>query len=724
VSRIKPLPALLIVACLSAIHAAEVRPLSRTSAQADFLMGPYVNRVGETSARLLWVSTPGMPPQDVVVEDGGRRMTVPSVPSPIPGRPELLHEAVLDGLTASTRYKYRIGPGAGAPAGSFVTAPAGPPYGGFRFVVYGDTRSDPDRHLLVSTAIAAEDPAFVVCTGDLVEGGRAWNDWETEFFGPAMPYLSKAPLWPVVGNHEEDAVLYRALFDLPNNELYYSFDYGNAHFVVLDSEHKEVRPAMVKWLEDDLAGHASADWTFMFYHTPTFNVGGHRSKWGQEDVLPLLESHGVDFVITGHSHIYERFLPIGAAGKKPIIHIVSAGGGAPDYGVSPSPILAGGIGKVGLHYCVFEVNGDKCDMTAKRPDGEVWDRLSLVKKDGSYQPEVQAQAIETAAAERMRLMFVHLAADFESPPGGGAAGAARTVGNAPRPGESVQVTVLAPDFVAGSTVTVRQARDEKAWQVVEQKVKVNDGKFVFTVRAPAKLEVNLRGIHPSLRVALTVEDGGHVYSVDNLALRVAEDTLRKTVAGPVAVDIPYMPREVTVDGDLSEWAGVKSMPLPFQKAQTSSFRLAWREDGLYGAVEASDASLRADPAEPWAADTVEIFVEKDAARSLGRTGNTAQYALSPAPDTGPGPAHVLTAYGDQGRQSGIQCAWRPVRGGYVLEFFIPAATLEPAKMAAGSVLGLNFARSDDGVPVEQFYCDKNPDGWQKPILWGAVRLVE
>jgi len=59
----------------------------------------------------------------------------------------------------------------------------------------------------------------------------------------------------------------------------------------------------------------------------------------------------------------------------------------------------------------------------------------------------------------------------------------------------------------------------------------------------------------------------------------------------------------------------------------------------------------------------------------------------------------------------------------VLEFVIPAARLEPARMEAGCVLGLNFALSNDGRPVEQFYSDKDPVGWRSPVTWGAVRLT-
>ena len=157
---------------------------------------------------------------------------------------------------------------------------------------------------------------------------------------------------------------------------------------------------MLKWLKQDLAEN-DAEWTFVFYHVPTFNIGGHGSSWGQEDVLPILEEHEVDFVITGHSHLYERFVPIGPPGKKPIIHVVTGGGGAPLYAPMSSPILAAGVGAAEHHFCVFDVASGRCEMTVKRPDGSILDRLLLVKENGVYQEDIMAAALATREAQEM-----------------------------------------------------------------------------------------------------------------------------------------------------------------------------------------------------------------------------------------------------------------------------------------------------------------------------------
>ncbi|MHC4479706.1 MAG: purple acid phosphatase family protein, partial [Planctomycetota bacterium] len=273
--------------------------------EGQIVFGPYVNNVDSSSARILWISPAGASPLTVRVRGAGGSLEAEPTTSHLSERQEVVQIAALAGLQAGTRYEYVVGDGPGAVRGSFQTAPqeARP----FRFIAYGDTRTNPARHAVVSGAIAREEPAFVLCSGDLVASGENWSDWQAQFFEPAEPFLRQAALWPARGNHEGDAVYYRQLFDLPGNELYYSFDFADAHFVVLDSENEEAQAAMLAWLEDDLA-RSAARWTFVMYHRPTFNVGGHASTWGQEDVLPLLERHGADFVITGHSHLYERFV--------------------------------------------------------------------------------------------------------------------------------------------------------------------------------------------------------------------------------------------------------------------------------------------------------------------------------------------------------------------------------------------------------------------------------
>ncbi|MHC4789517.1 MAG: sugar-binding protein, partial [Planctomycetota bacterium] len=202
---------------------------------------------------------------------------------------------------------------------------------------------------------------------------------------------------------------------------------------------------------------------------------------------------------------------------------------------------------------------------------------------------------------------------------------------------------------------------------------------------------------------------------------------------PEAVDIVYCADGIALDGDPADWAGISPLPSPFHKRDTSSFRLCWREEGLYGAVVTRDGMVKANPAAPHDADCVEVYVETDYARSPDATPNSFTAKFSPAPEQGAGAGHVEIWYPAASRPaslgvgsepaSGARCLWAPTGDGYALEFFMPAALLEPANMQPGTKVGINMLINDDGVPIEYFYNHKDDSYWRKPLTWGAIRLT-
>jgi hypothetical protein len=129
---------------------------------------------------------------------------------------------------------------------------------------------------------------------------------------------------------------------------------------------------------------------------PTVDTMNHGEGWGREDVWPILQKHGVDMVFTGHSHVYERFRPIGEKGAKPIIEIVTGGGGAPGYETRSCPAVE--TTYEGLHYCIVDLAGDTLRFAAKAPDGTVIDRFQVVKRGGAFDANTMGRAISTTEA--------------------------------------------------------------------------------------------------------------------------------------------------------------------------------------------------------------------------------------------------------------------------------------------------------------------------------------
>ncbi|MHC4591175.1 MAG: sugar-binding protein [Planctomycetota bacterium] len=221
--------------------------------------------------------------------------------------------------------------------------------------------------------------------------------------------------------------------------------------------------------------------------------------------------------------------------------------------------------------------------------------------------------------------------------------------------------------------------------------------------------------------------------VSQLQEKASQAALVARFPEPDAVDIAYAADGISLDGDLSDWADISPLPSPFHKKDTSSFRLCWRQEGLYGAVAIRDDSIKANPMAPHDADCIEVYVETDYARSPTATPNSFTAKFSPAPEQGAGAGHVEVWYPGAGRAaslgvgadpvSGARCSWAPTPDGYAVEFLFPAALLEPAAMQPGTKLGLNMLINNDGVSIEYFYNHKDDFYWSKPVTWGAIRLA-
>ncbi len=242
------------------------------------------------------------------------------------------HSVVLTGLKPGTRYIYRVGtPEGWSPPYYFTTAPAAPRP--FKFLVFGDSQSI-NYNVWGTTARNAwqanPDAVFFTNVGDLVDVGQDYAQWQGWFSG-AQGLLASIPAMPVTGNHEcytparslSRPVLFTAQLKLPPNgpeELQgqvYSFNYGDVHLVMLDSQESEQGrfiPAMLQvqqeWLERDLQA-TNKKWQLVFLHRPLYN-----NKPGEGDsnirraFAGIFDKYHVDVVFSGHDHAYSRTYPL------------------------------------------------------------------------------------------------------------------------------------------------------------------------------------------------------------------------------------------------------------------------------------------------------------------------------------------------------------------------------------------------------------------------------
>ena len=249
------------------------------------------------------------------------------------------HEVLVNGLVADTKYYYSVGNAAGELAGGnsehfFVTSPTAGTAKQTRAWVLGDSGTADANARAVRDAFVTytgtQDPELLLMLGDNAYQDGTDAEYQGAVFNMYPQFLRNTFLWPTLGNHDghtadsaSQSGPYYDIFTLPKSgeaggvasgtEAYYSFDYGNIHFVCLESYEtdRSTSGAMLTWLEADLQAN-DKPWLIAFWHHPPYSKGSHDSDTDgrmtemRQNSLPILEQHGVDLVLTGHSHSYER----------------------------------------------------------------------------------------------------------------------------------------------------------------------------------------------------------------------------------------------------------------------------------------------------------------------------------------------------------------------------------------------------------------------------------
>jgi hypothetical protein len=300
------------------------------------------------------------------------------------------HAYTIGSLTPGSKLHYRV-TAAGTSYGGSLTAAPPEDAQDLKFFAYGDTRTNGATHDVVAGAIDAAfaaDSAYqslVVSVGDLTSDGRNETYWTDEFFNPAYPnilsMLSHLPYQCAMGNHEEDGLLFVKYFPYAFvGGRYWSFDYGPAHFVMVDqyTDYSTGSPQL-DWIAGDLAA-STKHWKFLVLHEPGWSAGSHENNPSVEAYLqPLCLEYGVSIVFGGHNHYYSRAVVSG------VQHITTGGGGAPLY--SPNltyPYIVAGA--KANHYCAIEIREPTLVFRALKPDGTLLDTFTLVDPHSSDSP--------------------------------------------------------------------------------------------------------------------------------------------------------------------------------------------------------------------------------------------------------------------------------------------------------------------------------------------------
>ena len=366
-----------------------------TAARAAVAKGPWVQRITPSSAVVRVEVDPPAPASFELgafssATDGGPKKTILQS-----AEKRSVHSFVVDQLTPATRYTYAVRVGGESKYAAFTTAPREDSRDPFRFLIYGDNRTDDVTHAAIVRAMAPVGADFLIHTGDFVENGASSEQWKT-FFQIEAPLLKERCIFSCVGNHEltdgrglpylkyfgpRDFDPARADAAPPSlDELDGTFRWSNTRFFLLNGMVPYHAGASREWLENALENadvEPGVVWRIVVVHHGPWSSGPHGNNplFAQAGVANIFRRHKVDLVISGHDHIYER----GFAND--MAYLVSGGGGAPVYKVKsrlPSTLKAESV----HHFVEASVSEAAIRFTTTRVDGSTLERCALRKSGG------------------------------------------------------------------------------------------------------------------------------------------------------------------------------------------------------------------------------------------------------------------------------------------------------------------------------------------------------
>jgi len=385
--------------------------------------------------------------------------------------PRYLNRVSLTGLSSDTKYYYRVytdGTDLLDSDRSFTTPPSLTSSASFDFMVIGDYGANPGpkphkndlrdimeddvKGLLVDTehgTATYDAPRLLFTVGDNAYSDGEWEEWDDWVFSVYGEVFSRVGVVPAMGDHEYTEAennfdthasypdqfhpdyLPRQfdLFDLPdfngdetvftgyqntNFDLdghFYSFNAGNAHFVIIDSEYaysdkiyyhysgetsgwvkNDVIDEIDEWIADDLTGlSGQIDWIFVFGHRPPWGANNGRSAWGDR-LYATFEDKNVDFSFGGDNHRYERSYPMNdetpkAAGDPYPVYIITGSSAAVSTACpsgTPNWVAASACGTSGpdyqdAHYTRVHIDENCIELSTIDHEGTTIDTYDYCK---------------------------------------------------------------------------------------------------------------------------------------------------------------------------------------------------------------------------------------------------------------------------------------------------------------------------------------------------------
>jgi predicted phosphodiesterase len=259
-----------------------------------------------------------------------------------------------------------------------------------RFAVIGDNGTGDQPQYDVAAEMEAYHKVvgfdFVTMMGDNIYGGHRPKDFERKFEQPYKPLLDTGvKFYACLGNHDtSDEIQYKP-FNM-NGQHYYSFKKGDVQFFVLDSNYMDA--TQLDWIQHQLS-ESNAKWKIAYFHHPLYSDG----RFHGPDVdlrkllMPIFEKYGMNVVMSGHDHVYERFKP-----EDGIYFFLVGNSGELRYHNlrQGSDIMAAGF-DTDRTFMMVEISGDKLYFQTVSRTGQTVDSGTLARQP---RPQTTTQAAQ------------------------------------------------------------------------------------------------------------------------------------------------------------------------------------------------------------------------------------------------------------------------------------------------------------------------------------------
>jgi acid phosphatase type 7 len=429
---------------LAAAGNLESESSAAVQAGATLVRGPYLQQVGADQAIVVWATR----------ESGAARVEYRTGTGPLllaaatstfrassaTGIPNFYqHEATLNGLSSSTTYQYDLRVAGADPTpgvvDEFHTAPA-TGTGTIRLVAFGDSGLGSSAQGQIAARLDADTFDAALHTGDIAYSRGTYAEFDARFFPYYRNWLRRHAFWPSISNHDDmtgSATPLRQLFVLPrdggsaaypnNAERFYSADYGPVHLVALDTQAAFLstarRQEQLAWLAADLQAAQHQPWRIAFFHRPPYSAGTeHGSDLAIRQAFgPLFEQYGVQIVVSGHEHSYERSVPWREStnvSRQAVTYVVTGGAGAALHPVGMASFTA--FSRSASHYVRMIFSPTDATLEAVGTNGAVFDRfaLNLAQQQNDSDPPQVAIASPAAGAVLSGTETIEVSADDDS----------------------------------------------------------------------------------------------------------------------------------------------------------------------------------------------------------------------------------------------------------------------------------------------------------------------